>query len=309
MTLSAIELCAGAGGLSLGLERSGFEPVALIDNDPHACATLRTNRPHWNIIEADLKDFDLSAWTGVDLVSGGLPCPPYSVAGKQQGADDERDLFPTMLRIVECVKPRGVLIENVRGLLHAKFAAVRGWIDDILQELGFATHWAMFDAAHFGTPQTRSRVFLIALRKGETNMLEWPFPTFNVGKTVGAVLGDLMATGGWQGAEEWARRANKVAPTIVGGSKKHGGPDLGPVRARKAWAALGVDGLGIADAPPPQGFNGVPRLTARMVARIQGFPDDWTFSGGKTQQCRQIGNALPPPLAHAMASTLAQCLR
>ena len=233
--LSAIELCAGAGGLSLGLERAGFQPVALIDNDSHACATLRVNRPRWNTIEADLTGFDLSPWSGADLVSGGLPCPPYSLAGKQQGADDERDLFPTMLRIVESVKPRAVLIENVRGLLHAKFADVRAQVDDALRALGFETYWAMLDAADFGTPQTRSRVFLIALRTGETGTLEWPFPTLKAVKTVGPVLKDLMAADGWQGAEEWAKRANKVAPTIVGGSKKHGGPDLGPTRARKAW--------------------------------------------------------------------------
>ena len=123
--LRAIELCAGAGGLSLGLERAGFTPVALIDNDAHACATLRVNRPRWNTIEADLQSFDLSPWRGADLVSGGLPCPPYSLAGKQHGTEDERDLFPAMLKIVEQVKPRAVLIENVRGLLHAKFADVR----------------------------------------------------------------------------------------------------------------------------------------------------------------------------------------
>ena len=307
--LRVVELCAGAGGLSLGLERAGFQPVALIDNDAHACTTLRVNRPRWNAIEADLRGFDVSPWTGADLVSGGLPCPPYSLAGKQEGADDERDLFPTVLQIVERIRPRAVLIENVRGLLHSKFDGVRAQVDRALQAMGFQPYWAMLNAADFGTPQTRSRVFLIALREGETGALEWPLPTLSVPQTVGSALGDLMAGGGWQGAPAWAERANRVAPTVVGGSKKHGGPDLGPVRARKEWAALGVDGLGIADFPPPRGFNGVPRLTARMVARIQGFPDDWSFYGGKTQQCRQIGNALPPPLAGAVAEALAQCLR
>ena len=307
--LRAIELCAGAGGLSLGLERAGFQPVALIDNDPHACATLRVNRPRWNAIEADLRHFDLSQWRGADLVSGGLPCPPYSLAGKQEGSDDERDLFPVMLDTVATLQPRAVLIENVRGLLHSKFAPVRERVDDALSEQGFRTYWAMLNAADFGTPQTRSRVFLIGLREGETDDLEWPFPTMEAVQTVGDTLHDLMAANGWQRADEWAKGAADVAPTIVGGSKKHGGPDLGPTRAREAWAALGVDGLGIADSPPPRGFNGTPRLTARMVARIQGFPDDWAFFGGKTHQCRQIGNALPPPLAAAVAGALARCLR
>ncbi|MDE0334106.1 MAG: DNA (cytosine-5-)-methyltransferase [Defluviicoccus sp.] len=250
--LRAVELCAGAGGLSLGLERARIHPVALIDNDPHACATLRVNRPRWNTIEADLQSFDLSPWAGVDLLSGGLPCPPYSLAGKQHGEADERDLFPAMLRIVETVQPRAVLIENVRGLMQAKFEPVRERVDSDLRAMGFDPYWAMLNAADYSTPQNRSRVFLIATKRGETGELVWPFPTMGAAPTVGETLGDLMAADGWHGAEEWAAKANRVAPTIVGGSKKHGGPDLGPTRAREEWAALGVDGLGIADSPPPR---------------------------------------------------------
>ena len=305
----AVELCAGAGGLSLGLESAGFAPVALIDNDPHACATLRMNRPRWNTIEADLNDFDLSPWSGADLVTGGLPCPPYSLAGKQHGSADERDLFPKMLEIVALIGPRAVLIENVRGLMQSKFDEVRSRVDLELCKMGYRPYWAMLNACDFGTPQNRSRAFLIATHRDEPGELEWPFPAFSDPPTVGDAIGDLMGADGWKGADEWAKRANKIAPTIVGGSKKHGGPDLGPTRARKAWAEMGVDGLGVADAPPPRNFKGLPRLTSRMVARLQGFPDDWSFFGGKTQTCRQIGNALPPPLASAVAGAVAQCLR
>ena len=306
--LRAIELCAGAGGLSLGLENAGFHPVALIDNDPHACATLRVNRPRWNTIEADLRTLNLSPWRGVDLLSGGLPCPPYSLAGKQHGSDDERDLFPTMLRIVGQVRPRAILIENVRGLMHAKFEAVRNQVAHDLAEMGFRAYWALLNAADFNTPQNRHRVFLIALSRDVTCDLRWPFPIGKLPNTVGETIGDLMGAEGWHGATAWSKRANRIAPTIVGGSKKHGGPDLGPTRARREWAELGVDGLGVANAAPDPGFNGHPRLTARMIARIQGFPDSWDFYGGKTQQCRQIGNALPPPLATAVASSVASCL-
>ena len=116
--LSTIELCSGGGGAALGLEQAGFSHVALIDNDPHSCATLRGNRPYWNVIEADIRRFDSAYWEGVDLVSGGLPCPPFSIAGKQLGADDDRDMFPSMLRIVKASRPRAVMIENVRGILH-----------------------------------------------------------------------------------------------------------------------------------------------------------------------------------------------
>ncbi len=303
-----IEFCAGAGGLSLGLEKAGFKPVALVDNDIHACATLRQNRPLWNTIQADIKTFNVSAWAGVDLVCGGLPCPPYSLAGKQQGANDERDLFPEMLRIVCQAQPKAILIENVRGLMHTKFAVMRARIDQALNDMGYNPYWAMFDAADFGAPQTRTRVFLIGLKKGATNPISWPFKLKKMPMTVGEAVGDLMAANGWKGATQWARQANKVAPTIIGGSKKHGGPDLGPTRARKAWAEIGVDGLGVADCAPDIDFDGMPRLTARMIARIQGFPDSWHFYGGKTQQCRQIGNALPPPLAEAVAVEVARCL-
>lgn len=118
-----------------------------------------------------------------------------------------------------------------------------------------------------------------------------------------------MAEDGWPGAGEWAEKADAVAPTLVGGSKKHGGPDLGPTRAKKAWGLLGVDGKGIADQPPPKDFSGMPRLTTRMAARIQGFLDEWRFWGGKTARYRQIGNAFPPPVARAVGLTLARALR
>ena len=117
-----------------------------------------------------------------------------------------------------------------------------------------------------------------------------------------------MASNGWEGATLWAENANKIAPTLVGGSKKHGGPDLGPVRARNAWLTLGVDGRGVANEPPAPDFNGVPRLTVRMIARLQGFPDDWTFGTRKTVACRMIGNAFPPPVAKAIGEKLKECL-
>ena len=113
-----------------------------------------------------------------------------------------------------------------------------------------------------------------------------------------------MAQNGWKGAKKWRQNASRIAPTLVGGSKKHGGPDLGPTRSKKAWAELGVDGMGIADTVPEKDFLGMPRLTVRMAARIQGFPDHWQFSGKKTAAYRQIGNAFPPPVASAVGTQI-----
>ncbi len=164
------------------------------------------------------------------------------------------------------------------------------------------------NASDFGVPQLRPRVVFVAIRKDLAASFDWPAPNPHNPPAVGATLYDLMASRGWLGARAWQERANDIAPTIVGGSKKHGGPDLGPTRARKAWAALGVDGLVIADEPPARDFVGMPRLTVPMVARLQGFPDDWTFTGRKTPAYRQVGNAFPPPVARSVGLQVRACL-
>jgi DNA (cytosine-5)-methyltransferase 1 len=302
--LSTLELCAGAGGQALGFEQAGILHRGLIEIDKHACATLKLNRPNWEIVQTDLNTFNGSAFRGVDIVSGGLPCPPFSVAGKQLGHQDERNLFPAMLRIVDQVRPRAVMIENVRGILDAVFEDYRNYIGSKLKKLGFVTGWNLMNASDFGVPQLRPRVIFVALRSEDSQFFSWPDRSVSPPKTVGETLRDLMAANGWKAVTHWCKRANEIAPTIVGGSHKHGGPDLGPTRARRAWATLNVDGLGIANEPPAPEFVGMPKLTVRMVARLQGFPDSWQFFGSKTNAYRQVGNALPPPFAYAVASQL-----
>jgi DNA (cytosine-5)-methyltransferase 1 len=306
--LSSLELCAGAGGQALGLEQSGFghECVAEIDTD--ACATLRMNRPNWRIFEGDIRAFDVSAYKGIDLVAGGLPCPPFSIAGKQLGALDERNLFPAALDIIDETRPGAVMIENVRGFLGAVFEDYRSDLKRQLQKLGYWCDWRLLNASDFGVPQLRPRVIIVAIKHAFRDQFEWPTPAPINPPTVGDTLFDLMASNGWKGAKAWRERASEIAPTIVGGSKKHGGPDLGPTRARNAWATLGVNGKSIAEEAPDPDFVGMPRLTVRMVARIQGFPDDWQFSGRKTAAYRQVGNAFPPPVARAVSAKLADAL-
>ncbi|WP_454293382.1 DNA cytosine methyltransferase [Salana multivorans] len=307
-TLSALEICAGAGGQASGLERAGFAHALAVEIDRDAAATLRLNRPSWQVHEGDVREIDGRDYRGVDLVAGGVPCPPFSVAGKQLGADDERDLFPEALRLVREARPAAVMLENVKGLASTRFADYRGQILRELRDLGYEADWQLLFSSEYGVPQLRPRFILVAVRRAK-HAFEWPAPT-GTPPTVGTVLGAMMAQGGWGGAPRWAAQANSIAPTIVGGSKKHGGADLGPTRARAAWLALGVDGRGVADAPPSPDHpaDHVPRLTNPMVARIQGFDPSWQFSGRKTSVYRQIGNAFPPPVAAAVGGAIRAAL-
>jgi DNA (cytosine-5)-methyltransferase 1 len=306
--LVSVEVCAGAGGQALGLEEAGFDHQALVELDPNCCATLRANRPQWNVVQADLREFSGKAFRGADLLAGGLPCPPFSVAGKQLGDQDERNLFPAALRLVDEIRPRAVMIENVRGFLDPVFQSYREKIRAGFKSLGYAVDWRLLNAADFGVSQLRPRVVIVALPAGVYSEFRWPSVLNAQPASVGDLLHDLMGVRGWRGVTAWRKLARGIAPTIVGGSLKHGGPDLGPTRARRAWAQLGVDGLGIANDAPERDFQGMPRLTTRMVARIQGFPDQWAFTGKKTAAYRQVGNAFPPPVAAAVAHRIAEAL-
>jgi DNA (cytosine-5)-methyltransferase 1 len=303
-----LELCAGAGGQALGLEQAGFEHTALIEIDADACRTLRHNRPDWNVINGDVTAFDAKPYRGVDLVAGGLPCPPFSVAGKQRGEADERNLFPAAFRIIQEAQPKAVMIENVRGLLDARFGYYRELITARLHAMGYVTRFELLNASNFGVPQNRPRVFIIGLRPKYASAFSVPEKK-PLETSVGDSLYSLMKSEGWRGAKDWRKAAAGIAPTVVGGSKKHGGPDLGPTRARAAWANLHVDGRGISLRPPAKDFVGFPRLTIQMAGIIQGFPADWLFTGGKTAAYRQAGNALPPPLAFAVAQAIHSALQ
>lgn len=309
--LTSVELCAGAGGQALGLEQAGFAHTALVEIDRHCCNTLRHNRPEWNVLEEDMRIFkDRSGdLKGIDLLAGGLPCPPFSVAGKQLGELDERNLFNDAIDIVDATRPQAVMIENVRGFLDAVFHDYRERLKVQLKKLGYDTDWRLLNASDYGVPQLRPRVVIVAVQQARSELFNWPDPNPHNPPTVGATLYELMAARGWKGATAWREQADEIAPTIVGGSKKHGGPDLGPTRARAAWATLGVEGRTIAPEAPDPFHSGMPRLTVPMVARLQGFPDDWHFTGAKTNAYKQVGNAFPPPVARAVATQISKALR
>ncbi|GAA1309785.1 DNA cytosine methyltransferase [Brachybacterium tyrofermentans] len=326
--LTVVEICAGAGGQSLGLHRAGFRHTLAVELDLDAASTLERNltrlaleegQPQPVVAVGDVADkmvWDPRDHQGVSLLAGGVPCPPFSIAGKQLGSSDERDLFAWAVEAAGQMNPDAVLLENVRGLSMPRFAGYRQAVLDRFAELGYRADWRLLEAKDFGVPQLRPRFVLIALKEEFAPYFSWPEPSVHV-LTVGEALRDLMSSNGWPGAEKWVERANRVAPTVVGGSKKHGGPDLGPTRAKREWAKLGVDGLGVADSAPgpevPVGHT--PKLTNEMVARIQGWggPElEWDFGARKRRKTaiyRQIGNAFPPPVARAIGESIASALR
>ncbi|MFD9498968.1 DNA cytosine methyltransferase [Streptomyces sp. NPDC060035] len=387
--LTSIEICAGAGGQAIGLHEAGFKHLALVEIDPHAAETLRGNignlkewsweREYCDVISGDVNDFspipsdesresDLKRVRGylgkplargdLGLLAGGVPCPPFSHAGKQLGKDDERDLFPRILELTDELRPKAVMIENVRGIKDAKFEEYRTYIKARLQG-GWAKHpvtgiqenftglgyevceWEVLEASDFGVPQLRPRAVLVAIRKDVLGDIKFVWPTATgIPQSVFRALESSMnlryapylkmsgdvARLAEQRLRQWKEKAQKaesrkdcgVAPTLVGGSKKHGGADLGPSRAKAAWALLGVSGVGVANSHDESVKkksqdrdlfrDAGPMLTVEQAAIIQGFPANWKFSGGKTAQYRQVGNAFPPPVAAAVGKAIADVL-
>lgn len=338
-SLTSFEICAGAGGQALGLEQAGFEHEFLIEWEKAAVDTLRMNRPNWEVHHGDLREYVKSGeaeerFRGkIDLLAGGVPCPPFSYAGKQLGKEDDRDLFPDAIKLADQLRPRAIMIENVRGLALSKFLPYRqeilGLLSDIKDEdtgkpLYAFCGWQVLYAEEFGVPQQRPRSILVAMQRPYAEYWEWPHRTGHSTVNLGDLLAESMEKRGLSGDkyEYWYKKASQksAGPTLVGGSKKHGGADLGPTRAKKAWAELGVNALGVADDTEPHKLTDAkrerelesnlgPMLTVRQAAMIQGFPDEWGFSGRKTAAYRQVGNAFPPPVARAVGTSIARALR
>ncbi|TBZ41639.1 DNA cytosine methyltransferase [Rhizobium leguminosarum bv. viciae] len=310
--LTVVEICAGAGGMSIGLERAGFEHIALIEYERHAAATLRRNRPDWTVIKEDLRkmDFRLYRQLEIDLVSGGPPCQPYSSDGYGLGKDDPRDLLPECVRIVDEIRPKAFLFENVDGLLQARHSDHVAEILRGFRRAGYEVDIHRIQAEDYGLAQERSRVLIVGIRRDLPCAFRMP-PTFPQRRTnLGDVLVDLMAANGWEGAYAWARgrrETNAVASTIV---TRRGKP-----RAKEAarWGSKGVDIAGLPETAPTReqaarpGF--MPALTARMRARLQDFPDEWEFVGGKQATADQIGNAVPPRMAQAIGLSIHGALK
>ena len=307
---TVLEICAGAGGQAIGLDAARFRHLGLVEIDRDAAATMRHNRPEWPVIEADLRGLDLSAFEGVDLLAGGVPCQPYSAAGEGRGAHDDRDLFPEALRLVRELKPKAVMLENVTGIQFVGNSVNRLRILSELSSLGYDAEWRILNGTDFGLPQKRRRAILVAFQPGIMHRFRWPTPLVRTAPTIGETLHELMAANGWPHVDAWRERSNGYAPTLIGGSQKKLGIDLAQAKSRESWLKHAVDPNGRAkQAPGPEmPEHHTPKLTLEMMARLQDFPKDWKFQGSDLQQFRQIANAFPPAMAQSVGLSIMRAL-
>ncbi len=326
-----LELFAGAGGLAVGMEKAGLKCVALNEIDKFACQTLRKNRPNWNVLEGDIKDFSFSQYFNkVDVVTGGFPCQAFSYAGKKLGLADARGtLFYEFARVVKEVNPPICIGENVRGLLsHDNGNTLRGMIS-ILDEIGYdVVPIQVLKAINYKVPQKRERLILVGIRKDISVKYEYPKPykkiynlkdalkkgdlyDCNVPKSNGAkypkskieVL-DLVPQKGY-----WRDLPIEIQKEFMGGSFYLGGGKTGIAR-RIGWDE---PCLTLTCSPAQKQTerchpDETRPFTVREYARIQTFPDDWEFSGSLAQQYKQIGNAVPVNLGREVGYSIVKFL-
>lgn len=329
----SIELFAGAGGLALGLEQAGFEAVLLNEWDKHACQTLRTNRPEWNVVEGDVSQLDFTPYRGkVDFLSGGFPCQAFSYAGKGAGFNDIRGtMFFQFARAIAEVQPKVILGENVRGLVNHDGGRTLATIQQTLQDLGYTlVEPRVLNAMNYRVPQKRERIFIVGIRNDLADKAQfyWPEPFERVMTMTDALKAgelydtdvppsegqvypehkkavmDLVPAGGC-----WRDLPDDIARAYMKGSYFLGGGRTGMAR-RLGWHE---PSLTLTCAPAQ---NQTERchpdetrpLTVREYARIQTFPDDWQFAGAMGQQYKQIGNAVPVNLAEAVGRSLIDVL-
>lgn len=328
---SVLELFAGAGGLAIGLEKAGLKCVALNEIDKWACQTLRNNRPNWNVLEGDIKDFDFSKFkNNVDVVTGGFPCQAFSYAGKKLGLNDARGtLFYEFARVVQEVNPAICIGENVRGLLsHEKGKTLQGMIS-ILDEIGYkVAPVQVLKAINFRVPQKRERLILVGIRKDIDIKFEYPKPSrkiynlkdalkkgelynCDVPKSEGSMYPehkkevlDLVPPKGY-----WRDLPLNIQKEYMGKSFYLGGGKTGMAR-RIGWDE---PSLTLTCSPAQKQTerchpDETRPFTVREYARIQTFPDDWKFAGSVSQQYKQIGNAVPVNLAKEIGYSIIKVL-
>lgn len=371
--MKSIELFSGAGGLALGLEQAGFRTVALFERDADACAALRQNRPQWQVIQGDVRNVDFSQLGPVDLVAGGPPCQPFSMGGKARGHQDHRDMFPQAVRAVRELQPRAFIFENVRGLLRSAFAdyvefirlqlaypqfpvsANVDWPTNLRRlqrhhtsrthpgELIYRVTINLADAANFGVPQRRHRVFFVGFRSDLNVGWSFPAPTHSQDELMRAkfVTGDywtdhglggrppmppgqlqrkveslrsgelLFTTARWRTVRDALRGLPAPhAPSpwtnhhYQAGARSYPGHTGSPLDEPAKALKAGDHGVPGGENMLRQPDGTVRYFSVRESARIQTFPDDYVFPGSWTESMRQLGNAVPVALARIVATSV-----
>lgn len=374
--MKSIELFSGAGGMALGLEKAGFESVALFEWNTRACQALRTNRPEWNIQNSDVRNVDFTELGNIDLIAGGPPCQPFSMGGKARGYDDTRDMFPQAVRAVQELRPSAFMFENVKGLLRSKFSnyveyvrlqltypdfPISGNVDwernlnrlhayhsSKRREDGLAYHVSIHqaDAADYGVPQRRHRVFFVGFRSDLD--VGWSFPKATHSQD--ALIREKYVTGRY-----WEKHAIKPLPhpprmagriarlqnidfldesmpwqtirditkdlpnprsrndvpnhALQPGARSYPGHTGSPLDEPSKALKAGDHGVPGGENMLRYPNGNVRYFTVRESARIQTFPDEFLFPGSWTESMRQLGNAVPVELARVVASSIRAKIR
>lgn len=369
--MRSLELFSGAGGLALGLEKAGFEPVALVERNDDACDTLRANRPHWNVLQTDVREINFARFGNIPLVAGGPPCQPFSIGGKANGYEDSRDMFPQAVRAVRELTPLAFIFENVRGLLrpcfsdYVEFVRLQltypnfpvssnvDWTSNLrrlqrhhtskrkVADLTYNVSINLADAANYGVPQHRHRVFFVGFRS-DINA-NWFFPRPTHGE-------DELMRAKWLTKSYWDEHGIK-SPRQPAGLAFDRVESLLTLHARWRTVRDAINGLGEPGATSRSGHvfqpgarsypghtgspldepakalkagdHGVPGgenmlrypdgkvryFSVREAARVQTFPDDWKFPGSWSENMRQLGNAVPVELARVVARSVATAIQ
>ncbi|MEW6497133.1 MAG: DNA (cytosine-5-)-methyltransferase [Cyanobacteriota bacterium] len=333
--LRSLSLFSGGGGLDLGCERAGFTHVASYDTLDPAGVTLRNVRPQWKVFSGEAGDVTKVDWRQyrglVDIIQGGPPCQPFSVAGRQKGKDDSRDMFPEFVRAVLEIEPIAFVAENVTALIGKKFSHyVQDVIERPLTEKYKLTRFIL-TAPSFGIPQIRKRVFFVGFRDEQiAAKYQAPLPThyshhLPTTKSISPIQFDLFSV--LEGTENLQRCMgvrealglpdigfDALSPTIRSSltGPRHTTSVLSSVSAQKAWEKLQIWPNGVAPNREQAHLfvpdNGHFRLSVPDCAILQGFPESWSIYGAVYMALGQIGNAVPPPMAYRVAASVAQAL-
>jgi DNA (cytosine-5)-methyltransferase 1 len=328
----SIELFAGTGGLAIGLEKAGFEAIALNEVDKNACNTLRTNRPDWNVLEGDIAGFSFKKFNDIDLLAGGFPCQAFSYAGNKRGFEDTRGtLFFEFARAIKEAQPKVFLGENVKGLLRHDEGRTLETIKAIIKELGYTLiEPRVLKAIFYEVPQKRERLMLVGIRNDvfAKATFSWPEPSSRImvlkdalkagrlypvdvptsaGQTYPIrkkeILSFVPQGGYWKDLSDDLQREYMMKSYFLGGGK------TGMAR-RLSWEE---PSLTLTCSPAQKQTERchpeeTRPLTIREYARVQTFPDAWVFEGAVSSQYKQIGNAVPVNLAYAMGRRLVSLL-